>query len=89
MKLILLISFFGITFAEANEKRFTNSSNDIKTIPLLWMILNQISGLDTKISKLQDKNDQKNKEISELKLKQKETKTTLERLRALKVKFQK
>lgn len=53
------------------------------------MILNQISGLDTKISKLQDKNDQKNKEISELKLKQKETKTTLERLRALKVKFQK
>ncbi|XP_063427023.1 CD209 antigen-like protein E [Mytilus trossulus] len=73
MKRILVIGVLIIAFAAANEKRFTNSSNDGKTNPLLWMILNQISGFDTKISKLQDKNEQVNKEISELKLKQKET----------------
>ncbi|XP_052058479.1 CD209 antigen-like protein C [Mytilus californianus] len=66
MKRILLMSVFVIAFASANEKRFINSSNDGKSNPLLWMIINQISGIDSKITKLQDKDEQMNKQISEL-----------------------
>lgn len=77
------MSVFVIVFAAENEKRFINSSNDGKSNPLLWMILTQISGLDTKISKLQDKDDQMNKDISELKRKQTMTDHNAEKIKTI------
>ena len=52
--------------ASVQEKRSMKSSQHDKSSPLLWMIINQLKRLDTKISQLQKKNYVLNAKISVL-----------------------
>ena len=48
------------------ENRSMESSKNGKSSPLLWLIINRLDKLDTKIIKIQDKSEARQKQITEI-----------------------
>lgn len=63
---VILISCLVSNVESAQEKRSMKSSQNGKSSPLLWLIINQLDKLDTKIVKIQEKTEVRQKQITEI-----------------------
>jgi peptidoglycan hydrolase CwlO-like protein len=63
---VILVCCLVSNVVSVQEKRSMESSQNGKSSPLLWMIINQLDRLETKMNKIQGKADTRQKQITEV-----------------------
>ena len=63
---VILVCCLVSNVVSVQEKRSMESSQNGKSSPLLWMIINQLDRLETKMNKIQGKAETRQKQITEV-----------------------